>query len=194
MYESLVELFEVSCRKYSQRELFGTKIQGGWHWINYAQFKQRVDVGHDKETLIGVKRREELEYTEDGHFGFVPFVKRVDLQRDFLPDEQVIFDRRFFADEDAVALADRPGVQAIWTWNAASNRHMIAVNEKGYFPYTPSTNLLFGLREALTMLLEEGLDLTPIISHRLPLSDYARAFDLVAAGHAGKIVLLPQAE
>ncbi len=30
-------------------------------------------------------------------------------------------------------LADRPGVQAIWTWNAASNRYMISVNEKlGY--------------------------------------------------------------
>ena len=30
-------------------------------------------------------------------------------------------------------LADRPGVQAIWTWNAASNRYMIAVNERlGY--------------------------------------------------------------
>ncbi|HEU4541891.1 MAG TPA: GNAT family N-acetyltransferase [Jiangellaceae bacterium] len=30
-------------------------------------------------------------------------------------------------------LADRPGVQAIWTWNAASNRHMISVNERlGY--------------------------------------------------------------
>lgn len=43
-----------------------------------------------------------------------------------------------------------------------------------------------------TALLEEGLDLTPIITHRMPLSDYAKAFDLVAAGHAGKIVLLPQ--
>ncbi|HEX6234492.1 MAG TPA: GNAT family N-acetyltransferase [Jiangellaceae bacterium] len=30
-------------------------------------------------------------------------------------------------------LVDRPGVQSIWTWNAASNRHMISVNEKlGY--------------------------------------------------------------
>jgi len=45
-----------------------------------------------------------------------------------------------------------------------------------------------------TALLEEGLDLTPIISHRLPLADYAQAFDLVASGHAGKIVLLPQEE
>jgi threonine 3-dehydrogenase len=43
-----------------------------------------------------------------------------------------------------------------------------------------------------TALLEEGLDLSPIISHRLPLAEYAQAFDLVASGHAGKIVLLPQ--
>ena len=41
-------------------------------------------------------------------------------------------------------------------------------------------------------LLEEGLDLSPIITHRLPLSRYREAFDLVAAGHAGKVVLLPQ--
>jgi threonine 3-dehydrogenase len=45
-----------------------------------------------------------------------------------------------------------------------------------------------------TALLEEGLDLTPIITHRLPLSDYAHAFDLVASGHAGKVVLLPNAD
>jgi threonine 3-dehydrogenase len=43
-----------------------------------------------------------------------------------------------------------------------------------------------------TALIEEGLDLSPIITHRMPLSDYAQAFDLVASGHAGKVVLLPQ--
>lgn len=43
-----------------------------------------------------------------------------------------------------------------------------------------------------TALLEEGLDISPIITHRLPLSEYRRAFDLVAAGHAGKVVLLPE--
>jgi threonine 3-dehydrogenase len=43
-----------------------------------------------------------------------------------------------------------------------------------------------------TALLEEGLDISPIITHRLPLADYEKAFDLVASGHAGKIVLLPQ--
>jgi alanine-glyoxylate transaminase / serine-glyoxylate transaminase / serine-pyruvate transaminase len=34
---------------------------------------------------------------------------------------------------------------------------MIRDNATGYFPYTPSTNLLFGLREALRMLADEGL-------------------------------------
>ena len=35
---------------------------------------------------------------------------------------------------------------------------MLAANKTGYFPYTPATNLLYGLHEALEMLLEEGLD------------------------------------
>lgn len=41
-------------------------------------------------------------------------------------------------------------------------------------------------------LLAEGLDLSPIITHRLPLARYAEGFDLVASGHAGKVALLPQ--
>ncbi len=43
--------------------------------------------------------------------------------------------------------------RAVWDWEA-----MLAANQQGFFPYTPSTNLLFGLREALQMLLEEGLE------------------------------------
>src|SRR5436190_13565399 len=34
---------------------------------------------------------------------------------------------------------------------------MLAENKSGFFPYTPATNLLFGLREAVRMLLDEGL-------------------------------------
>jgi alanine-glyoxylate transaminase/serine-glyoxylate transaminase/serine-pyruvate transaminase len=34
---------------------------------------------------------------------------------------------------------------------------MIAANKSGFFPYTPATNLLYGLREAIAMLREEGL-------------------------------------
>ncbi len=44
--------------------------------------------------------------------------------------------------------------RSFWDW-----ADMIAANKDGYFPYTPATNLLYGLREALKMLLEEeGLD------------------------------------
>lgn len=39
-----------------------------------------------------------------------------------------------------------------WDWH-----EMIRANATGYFPYTPATNLLYGLREAIAMLLEEGL-------------------------------------
>ena len=35
---------------------------------------------------------------------------------------------------------------------------MLGPNKTGFFPYTPATNLLYGLREALAMLQEEGLD------------------------------------
>jgi alanine-glyoxylate transaminase/serine-glyoxylate transaminase/serine-pyruvate transaminase len=35
---------------------------------------------------------------------------------------------------------------------------MLKPNASGFFPYTPSTNLLYGLSEAISMLREEGLD------------------------------------
>jgi alanine-glyoxylate transaminase/serine-glyoxylate transaminase/serine-pyruvate transaminase len=35
---------------------------------------------------------------------------------------------------------------------------MIATNKNNYFPYTPATNILYGLAEAIDMLHEEGLD------------------------------------
>ena len=41
-------------------------------------------------------------------------------------------------------------------------------------------------------LLDEGFDPSPIISHRLPLARFADAFELVASGHAAKVVLLPE--
>ena len=65
---------------------------------------------------------------------------------------------------------------------------------KGIRIYGITGRRLFDTWYRTTALLEEGLDLTPIITHRLPLSEYAQAFDLVASGHAGKIVLLPQEE
>ena len=43
--------------------------------------------------------------------------------------------------------------KAFWGWD-----EMLAANKNGYFPYTPATNLLYGLREALQMLNAEGLE------------------------------------
>jgi alanine-glyoxylate transaminase/serine-glyoxylate transaminase/serine-pyruvate transaminase len=43
--------------------------------------------------------------------------------------------------------------RSYWAWD-----EMLANGKNGYFPYTPATNLLYGLREALKMLEEEGLE------------------------------------
>jgi alanine-glyoxylate transaminase / serine-glyoxylate transaminase / serine-pyruvate transaminase len=43
--------------------------------------------------------------------------------------------------------------KSYWGWE-----EMLGPNKSGFFPYTPATNLLYGLRESLNMLHEEGLD------------------------------------
>ena len=43
--------------------------------------------------------------------------------------------------------------RSYWDWG-----EMLKPNANGFFPYTPATNLLYGLRESLAMLREEGLD------------------------------------
>jgi len=42
--------------------------------------------------------------------------------------------------------------RSFWAWD-----DIVEMNQTGYWPYTPSTNLLYGLHEALDMLLEQGL-------------------------------------
>ena len=43
--------------------------------------------------------------------------------------------------------------RAYWAWEP-----VLTMNQRGFFPYTPPTNLLYGLEEALGMLLQEGLE------------------------------------
>ncbi len=43
--------------------------------------------------------------------------------------------------------------RSYWNWD-----EILKANKSGFFPYTPATNLLYGLREALRMLDEEGLE------------------------------------
>jgi len=56
--------------------------------------------------------------------------------------------------DKALAASRSAGMaRSYWDWES-----MLGPNETGFFPYTPATNLLFGLAEAIDMLLEEGLE------------------------------------
>ena len=56
--------------------------------------------------------------------------------------------------EKALAASKSAGLlKSYWDWQP-----MLATNNSGFFPYTPATNLLYGLRESLQMLEEEGLE------------------------------------
>lgn len=58
------------------------------------------------------------------------------------------------ASEKAMAVNKTAKLQrSYWDW-----ADMVGPNKTGYFPYTPATNLLYGLNEAVDMLHEEGLD------------------------------------
>ena len=54
----------------------------------------------------------------------------------------------------ALAASKRASLpRSYWAWD-----EMLANGKNGFFPYTPATNLLYGLREAIAMLEEEGLE------------------------------------
>jgi alanine-glyoxylate transaminase / serine-glyoxylate transaminase / serine-pyruvate transaminase len=55
--------------------------------------------------------------------------------------------------EKALSASKSAGLpRSYWDWGP-----IVAANARGFFPYTPGTNLLYGLREACAMLVEEGL-------------------------------------
>jgi len=56
--------------------------------------------------------------------------------------------------DKAMKASERAGlIRSYWSW-----ADMAGPNDTGYFPYTPATNLIYGLNEAIDMLHEEGLD------------------------------------
>jgi alanine-glyoxylate transaminase/serine-glyoxylate transaminase/serine-pyruvate transaminase len=73
--------------------------------------------------------------------------------------------------------------KSYWAWEP-----MLAANATGYFPYTPSTNLLYGLREAFRMLDEEGLP--QVFERHLRLAAATRA----AARHWGLEIFCRRAD
>ncbi len=57
------------------------------------------------------------------------------------------------SDKALAASKDAKLAKSYWSWD-----DMLTANRAGFFPYTPATNLLYGLREAIAMLNEEGLE------------------------------------
>lgn len=58
--------------------------------------------------------------------------------------------------------------RSYWDWH-----EIIKQNKNGSWPYTPATNLLYGLKEAISMLMEEGLD--NVFARHLKLAGATRA-------------------
>ena len=58
--------------------------------------------------------------------------------------------------------------RSYWDW-----QDMLNANKQGVFPFTPATNLLYGLRESIRMLMEEGLD--QVFSRHCRLAEATRA-------------------
>src|SRR5688572_67278 len=55
-YKDLVTLFTTSVKANPGRPLFGTKKDGNWEWITYAQFGEMVDKCRAGLALLGVKK------------------------------------------------------------------------------------------------------------------------------------------
>ncbi len=55
-FESVVDLFEKSCKAHGPRELFGVKKGGAWRWVTYSEFKVMVDRARGGLAGLGVAR------------------------------------------------------------------------------------------------------------------------------------------
>jgi long-chain acyl-CoA synthetase len=53
-FKNLVDLWEKSCKSFAERELFGTKQDGGWSWLTYSDFKELVDAFRGGLASLGV--------------------------------------------------------------------------------------------------------------------------------------------
>jgi alanine-glyoxylate transaminase/serine-glyoxylate transaminase/serine-pyruvate transaminase len=99
--------------------------------------------------------------------------------------------------ERALAASRTAGLaRSYWRWE-----EMLAANEKGFFPYTPATTILYGLCEALAMFLEEGLNNVFARHRRMSLACGAAvtawglerfAQDDADASHTVTAVMLPE--
>jgi long-chain acyl-CoA synthetase len=53
-FKNLAELCKVSCERFENRSLFGTKKDGGWNWISYGDFYKQVEAARGGLAALGV--------------------------------------------------------------------------------------------------------------------------------------------
>jgi threonine 3-dehydrogenase len=41
----------------------------------------------------------------------------------------------------------------------------------------------------MTVMLQSGLDISPLITHRFPYTEFEKAFEIVRSGNSGKVIL-----
>jgi long-chain acyl-CoA synthetase len=59
-FTSLVDLFEKSCQTHGSRDLFGTKRDGAWQWVSYAEVKRQVDAARAGLAALGVGKGDKV--------------------------------------------------------------------------------------------------------------------------------------
>jgi long-chain acyl-CoA synthetase len=59
-FTSLVDLFEKSCQTHGSRDLFGTKRDGAWQWVSYAEVKRQVDAARAGLAALGVSKGDKV--------------------------------------------------------------------------------------------------------------------------------------
>ncbi|MEZ4226216.1 MAG: long-chain fatty acid--CoA ligase [Polyangiaceae bacterium] len=64
-FKNLVDLWERSCEKYAERQLFGTKTDGKWEWITYGEFKTMVDHFRGGLASLGVGEGDKVGIVSD---------------------------------------------------------------------------------------------------------------------------------
>ncbi|WNM63663.1 L-threonine 3-dehydrogenase [Candidatus Nitrospira neomarina] len=62
---------------------------------------------------------------------------------------------------------------------------------KGIRVYGVTGRRLFGTWYRLAGLFKAGLNIRPVVTHTIPMADFAKGFDLVNAGQCGKVVMVP---
>ena len=69
-FKNLAELCKISCDRYADRPLFGTKTDGQWKWLTYGEFHQRVNDFRGGLAALGVGEGDRVAMIADNRVGW----------------------------------------------------------------------------------------------------------------------------